>query len=79
MPVVEKIESLKGVSIYIGKNRMNIQHSVEISYESNTWTKHPSVDKTIFIQNINKKEATWIAVVEFIKWYNAESNKKEKN
>jgi hypothetical protein len=70
MEAVEFIEKLKGMSIYIGKNRMNKLHSVEISYEDNTWQKRPHIDKTIFIQNELKKEAIFIAVSDFAKLYN---------
>jgi len=70
MEAVEFIEKLKGMSIYIGKNRMNKLHSVEISYEDNTWQKRPHIDKTIFIQNELKKEAVFIAVSDFAKLYN---------
>lgn len=70
MEAVEFIEKLKGMSIYISKNRMNKLHSVEISYEDNTWQKRPHIDKTIFIQNELKKEAVFIAVSDFAKLYN---------
>jgi hypothetical protein len=67
---VEFIENLKGISVYIGKNKMSKTHSVEISYEDYSWEKKPHRDKTIFIQNESKKEAVFIAVSDFAKLYN---------
>lgn len=64
MPVVEKIEDTKADEHYYFKFDMINRNEVEITYEDNS---------VFFIDSFktkNKKEAVWLAVVEFIKWYN---------
>ena len=55
MPVVEKIEKIKGVHIFIKGNRCEI---LNYGFEMDS----PS--------SVYKIESVWLAVVEFIKWYN---------
>ncbi len=68
MPVVEKIENINYVSVYFSKTYLGI-HKVEISLHTPNYVS-PTVSKTVFIENNNRLEATFRAVVEFIKWYN---------
>ena len=64
MPVVEKIESL-GYELMIAESRCKINHNTDYS-----------IEEVINIDIIgSKREATYQAVVEFIKIYNNESNK----
>lgn len=73
MPVVEKIEGIypfftkysSSFSVVISDKECYIEYS---GYEAGTLIET--------IQGNSKKEATWLAVVEFIKWYN-EENKNE--
>lgn len=58
MPVVEKIES-KGYGVIIEK-KSSIIHEVHPTMQNKSWEK----------RNGNKIENTWLAVIEFIKWYN---------
>jgi len=68
MPVVEKIESIYYISIYITKSYLG-KHRVEISYEPSAHNKN-NKNKTIFIQNDNKIECVYDAVIKFIKCHN---------
>lgn len=60
MPVVEKIESLKH-PVYISSNNCQI-------YEKISWGEHNGWNVDSYGKN--KLEATYLAVVEFIKWHN---------
>jgi hypothetical protein len=70
MPVVEKIEQIKGCNVYTSKTTHG-EFSIEISYET-PYYSYISNTKSIFIKDktLSKIEATHKAVVEFIKWYN---------
>ena len=59
MPVVEKIESL-GYEFFIVEDRIKIAHNTDHSTET-------IIDFTL---GGSKRDATYQAVVEFIKWYN---------
>ena len=64
MPVVEKIESL-GYELMIAESRCKINHNTDYS-----------IEEVINIDIIgSKREATYQAVVEFIKEYNDDNNK----
>ena len=60
MPVVEKIESL-GFRVEI----IGLTCSIYTNSEENIYVDEPAMTKT---------EATWQAVVEFIKWYNSQTH-----
>ena len=68
MPVVEKIELIDYVSVYFSKTYLGI-HKIEISLHNPNY-KYQQVEKTVFIKDNNKLQATFKAVVQFIKWYN---------
>ena len=68
MPVIEKIESLDYVSVYFSKTYLG-NHKVEISKHTPSY-KLLQVSKTVFCEHESRLEATYKAVVEFIKWYN---------
>jgi hypothetical protein len=74
MKVVDKIESLKYISIYISKTYLCKKHRVEISYEAPDY-QHSQNNKTIFIESESKIECVFFACVEFIVWYNSNKNK----
>ena len=66
MPVVEKIEDIEDIDVNILTNGTKIYK----------WrTKEVIVDNSADISFDNKIEHTYIAVVEFIKWYNEQHKK----
>jgi len=73
MPVLEKIESLPCINVYISKSMLSKEHSVEITYEKYPLYKK-ELNKTIFIRNESKIQAVYEALVEFLEWYNTHKN-----
>jgi hypothetical protein len=66
MPVVEKIESLYCETQIYHYKFYNPSHSCEISLvREPSYTEH-----TVEKKSNSKIESVWLAVVEFIKWYN---------
>lgn len=61
MPVVEKIETLKK-PVHIHSNGCTIYEYVRFSIDAGHWFTEKYGN--------SKLEATWLAVVEFINWYN---------
>lgn len=64
MPVVEKIESLDFGFAIVQKNHILISKNFE-KFRNETY-----VD--IYEEKLSKIQATWKAIIEFIKWYNTQ-------
>lgn len=65
MPVVEKIEKDYWVTVTTTRGISAVSiHQPKLAYE-----------KIARVDSANKIEAVWLAVVEFIKWYNENKNK----
>jgi hypothetical protein len=70
MPVVEKIEGLDEYSVVIKKKVVIIQRTKYSCFKL--------IDENISITEVtectSKIEAAWLAVVDFIRWYNEKTN-----
>lgn len=64
MPVVEKIESIENYSVDITKGYTRIFICL------NTEDRYRHGNQIAYCSILNKIEATYIAVIKFIKWYN---------
>lgn len=73
MPVVEKIEALKDVSIYYGFGVTIRPNSCAIEcYEAGR--QHGTIYQTPYgFTPDSKIHATWLAIVDFIQWHNTQS------
>lgn len=84
MPVVEKIESITNNSISINKNNIRIHDAgdiyiVNISHNEDGYTISRYLDTDFDYtpiktekQQLSKIESVFLAVTEFIKWYNSQ-------
>jgi hypothetical protein len=62
MPVVDKIQSLRNKC-----NNVKLEYGLTLINAIETWFKYTH-------KRISKKEAVWLACVEFIEWYNKQEN-----
>lgn len=76
MPVVEKIEKLEFINVIMSKTYLG-EFSIEISKYTPTY-KMQQINKVVFIKEktFTKIESVYMAVIEFIKWYNQQKNTK---